>query len=229
MPEARCRVPGTSNSNESTSTDCASYERRLTVWKRNATAPIWRILPALGERLSLHQEQRARIQNELEEFLPAHEARDTATQVYDLALDVDEEIGRILKDPLVRRLYEYDGQFFTPRGTGLFHTAFDGLHILKSLRDSILGTFFRGREKRFAIRWLMEELGKHAWVAKIRRMNWEESGTLSVVPKEVLDEIMKDIRERRKEAGGDQPQLSPEEQAFFQSYEEEMRPSRPHQ
>ena len=185
--------------------------------------------PGLGEPLSLHQEQRERIQNELEEFLPAHEARDTATQVYDLALDVDEEIGRILKDPLVGRLYEYDGRFFTPRGTQLFHAAFDGLHILKSLGDSILETFFRGREKHFAIRWLMEELGKHAWVAKIRRMNWEESHTLSLVPQEVLDEIIKDIRERRRQAGEDPPPLSPEEQAFFQSYEEEMRPSRPHQ
>src|SRR6266849_5501440 len=167
--------------------------------------------PGLGESLSLQQKHRERIQNKLEEFLPAHEARDAATQVYDLALYVDEEIGRILKDPLVGRLYEYDGRFFTPRGTRLFHTAFDGLHILKSLRDSMLETFFRGREKRFAIRWLMEE-----------------SGTLSVVPKEVLDEIIKDIRERRREAGGDPPPLSPEEQAFFQSYEEEMRPSRPH-
>jgi hypothetical protein len=184
--------------------------------------------PGLSGPLGLHQKHRERIQSKLEEFLPAHEARDTATQVYDLALDVDEEIGRILKDPWVGRLYEYDGRFFTPRGTQLFHAAFDGLHILKSLGDSILETFFRGREKRFAIRWLMEELGTHAWVAKIRRMNWEESGTLSLVPKEVLDEIIKDIRERRREAGGDPPPLSPEEQAFFQSYEEEMRPFRLH-
>ena len=184
--------------------------------------------PGLGESLSLHQKHRERIQNELEEFLPAHEARDTATQVYDLALDVDEEIGRILKDPLVGRLYEYDGRFFTPRGTQLFHAAFDGLHILKSLGDSILETFFRGREKRFAMRWLMEELGTHAWVAKIRRMNWEESHTLSLVPQEVLDEIIKDIRERRRQAGENPPPLSPEEQAFFQSYEEEMRPFPPH-
>jgi hypothetical protein len=109
--------------------------------------------PGLSGPLGLHQKHRERIQSKLEEFLPAHEARDTATQVYDLALDVDEEIGRILKDPWVGRLYEYDGRFFTPRGTQLFHAAFDGLHILKSLGDSILETFFRGREKRFAIRW----------------------------------------------------------------------------
>ena len=90
----------------------------------------------LSEALGPHQKYRERIQNMLEEFLPAHEARDTAMQIYDLALDVDKEIGRILKDPLVLRLYEYGGRFFIPRGTQLFYTAFDGLHLLKSLRDS---------------------------------------------------------------------------------------------
>ena len=45
---------------------------------------------------------------------------------------------------------------------------------------------------------------------------------MSVVPKEVLDEIIKDIRERRRQAGEDAPLLSPEEQAFFQSFEEQM-------
>jgi hypothetical protein len=174
--------------------------------------------------LGLHQRYRERIQNKLEEFLPAAEARETATQVYDLALDVDEEIGRILKDPLVGRLYEYDGRFFIPRGTRLFHTAFDGLHLLKSLKDSMLETFFCGREKRVAIRWLMEELGKHAWVAKLRRMNWEESGTLNMVPKAVLNEIIKDkdIGELRRQTEEDLPPLSPEEQAFFRSFEEQM-------
>ena len=185
--------------------------------------------PALSEALGPHRKHRERIQSELKEFLSAHEAQETATRICSLALDIDEEIGRILKDPLARRLYDYDGQFFTPRGTRGFHTAFDGLHLLKSLKDSILETFFRGREKRVAIRWLMEELGKHAWVAKLRRMNWEESGTLSIVPKEVLDAIIEDIRERRRQAGEDAPPLSPEEQAFFQSYEEEMGPSRRHQ
>jgi hypothetical protein len=40
------------------------------------------------------------------------------------------------------------------------------------MSDFILETFFRGREKHLAIRWLPEELGKYAWVAKIRRINW---------------------------------------------------------
>jgi hypothetical protein len=123
---------------------------------------------------------------------------------------------------LVRRLYEYDGQFFTPRGTRLFHTAFDGVHLLKWLSDSILATFFCGREKRFAIRWLLDELGKHAWVAKRRRMNWEESHTLGLVPKEVLEALIKGTWERRREAGACPPRLSLEEQTFFQSFEEQM-------
>ena len=122
--------------------------------------------PRLREALGPHQQHRERIQNELREFLSADEARETATRAYNLALDIDEDIGRLLKDPLVRRLYEYDGQFFTPRGTRLFHTAFDGLHLLRSLSDSILQAFFRGREKHSAIRWLLEELGKHAWAGQ---------------------------------------------------------------
>jgi len=178
--------------------------------------------PDLREASGPHHQHRERIQNELSEFLSAQEARETATHVYNLALDIDEEIGRILKDPLVRRLYEYDGQFFTPRGTRLFHTAFDGLHLLRSLSDSILATFFRGRDRQFAIRWLLDEIGKHAWVAKRRRMNWEESQTLGLVPKEVLEAIIKGSWERRREAGAVPPQLSLEEQAFFQSFEEQM-------
>ena len=177
--------------------------------------------PGLREASGPHEEHRERIQNELREFLSAREARETATHVYNLALDIDQEIGRILKDPLVRRLYDYDGQFFTPRGTRHFHTAFDGLHLLKSLSDSILATLFRGRQKHFAIRWLLEELGKHVWVAKRRRMNWEESHTLDLVPKEVLEAILRRAERKREAEAGPLP-LSLEEQAFFQSFEEQM-------
>jgi hypothetical protein len=164
---------------------------------------------------------RERIESELKEFLSAEEARETARGVYNLALDIDEEIGTILKDPLARRLYDYDGRFFTPRDTRGFHTAFDGSHLLKWLSDSILATFFHGREKRFAIRWLLDELGKHAWVATRRRINWEESGTLDLVPKEVLEAIVQRASEHR-EFEAVPPSLSPEEQAFFQSFEEQM-------
>ena len=49
-------------------------------------------------------------------------------RIYDLALEVDEDISRVLQDPLAEKLYEYDGQFFTPRSTNGLHTAFDGWH-----------------------------------------------------------------------------------------------------
>jgi hypothetical protein len=181
--------------------------------------------PGIREALGPRQQHRERIQSELTEFLSAPEARETATRVYHVALDIDAEIGRILKDPLVWRLYDYDGQFFTPRGARLFHTAFDGIHLLRSLSDSILATFFRGREKHCAIRWLLEELGKHAWVAQRRRMSWEESHTLGLVPPEVLETMIQGSRERRTEAGAGPPRLSLEEQAFFQSFEEQMERS----
>jgi len=177
--------------------------------------------PTLSEAWGTHQVHRECIESELKKFLFAEEAREAARHVYNLALDIDEEIGKILKDPLARRLYDYDGRFFTPRGTRGFHTAFDGSHLLKWLSDSILATFFRGREKHFAIRWMLDELGKHAWVAKRRRMNWEESHTLDLVPKEVLEAIVQRASEHR-EFEAVPPSLSPEEQAFFQSFEEQM-------
>ena len=169
-------------------------------FEQGSFSPDWVHSPGLSEALGPHQKHRERIHSELKEFLSAQEARETATHVYKLALEIDEEIGRILKDPLVRRLYQYDGQFFTPRGTR---------------------GFFRGKEKHIAIRWLLDELGKHAWVAKRRRMNWEESHTLDLVPKEVLEAIVQRASEHR-EFEAVPPSLSPEEQAFFQSFEEQM-------
>src|SRR5215471_657060 len=138
--------------------------------------------------LGFHQQAEVqRIQSKLADFLSPHEAREIALRVYDVALDVDYEINRILNDPLVSRLYEYDGQFFTPRGTRRFHTAFDGVHTLKWLGNSMIDTFFKGKKKSFAIRWLLDELHKLSWVAKRRRMNWEESRTLGLLPKEVIE------------------------------------------
>jgi hypothetical protein len=172
--------------------------------------------------LGFHQQAEVkRIQSKLAEFLSAQEAREIALQVYHLALDVDAEIDRILTDPLVGRLYEYDGQFFTPRDTGFFHTAFDGLHILKWLGNSMIDTFFRRRNTGFAIQWLLDELDKHSWVAKRRRMNWEESRTVALLTKEAIQEII-DIHEHGGQVSKDPPPLSSEEQAFFKRFEDEM-------
>jgi hypothetical protein len=176
----------------------------------------------LSDTLVAHQQHMERIQSKLKEFLFAQEARETAIRVYTLAVDIDQEIGRILRDPLARQLYDYDGQFFISRSTRWFHTAFDGLHLLEWLSGSTLATFFRGREKHSAIRWLLEELRKHAWVAKRRRMNWEESHTLGLVPKEVLEAIINGAWARGTEVGALLPPLSLEEQTFFRFFEEQM-------
>jgi hypothetical protein len=187
----------------------------------------WGFTPELVHSLGLseppdsREAHRERIQNKLKAFLSAQEARDTAARVHNLALEIDEEIGRILKDPRVGRRYEYDGRFFTARDVRLFHIAFDGIHLLESLTDSSLEMFFCGREKHAAIRGLLDDLDKHAWVAKVRRLNWEEFQTLGLVPPEVLDEIIRGARER--EAETEPPPLSVEEQAFFRPLEEQMR------
>jgi hypothetical protein len=53
-------------------------------------------------------------------------------------------------------------------------------------------------------------------------MNWEESHTVDLVPKEVLNAIIKGTSERRREPEAVPPRLSSEEQAFFRSFEEQM-------
>ncbi len=168
--------------------------------------------------LAFHQAQVQRIQNKLAEFLAARKARELAKQVFDLALEVDEDIGRILQDPLAEKLYEYDGQFFTPRGKSGFHTAFDALHVLISLGNSI-DMLFRTLPTRSAVKCLLNEVGEHRWVAKRRRMNWEELGTLSLVPEEIIREI---IAAQKRELAVNPPPLSAEEHAFFKSFEEQL-------
>jgi hypothetical protein len=172
--------------------------------------------------LAIHAEVQ-RIQSRLAEFLSPREAQELAKQAFDLALDVDEDIGRILQDPLVDKLYEYDGQFFTPRGTSGFHTAFDGLHLLCSLTNSI-EILFKTLPKRSAIECLLHDFDQHHWVAKRRRMNWEELGTLGLVPEETIRDI---IAAEKRELAVDvnPPPLSAEERAFFKSFEEQLAPT----
>jgi hypothetical protein len=177
--------------------------------------------PALKVIWGPYQEHIDNIHNKLKEFLPLPEALTVATQVQEAALEIDEEIGRILKDPKVRKLYDYDGQFFTARFERLFHTAFDGDHILKWLRETTVASFFRGKEKQGAIEYMLEEVRKHAAVAKIRRMNWEDTQTLGMLPKDVLDALLKESHERMKAC--EVVAMSSEEQVFFQSFEEQLK------
>lgn len=175
---------------------------------------------SVDQRRRIQLKQLERIQRKLEVFLLPEEARETTLMIFNTALEVDEEIDQILRDPLVQRSYEYDGRFFTPKNRAGFCRAFDGTQMLISLDDAMLDTFFRGRGRDRAIRWLMEGLSKHAWEAKVRRMNWEGSGTLAMVPREVIDEILRREMQRAEE---DAP-LSPEQRTFFQFFEDQMAP-----
>jgi len=175
---------------------------------------------ALIQRRGFQEKELLRIEEKLREYLPKRETERVTAAIRGLVQEVDEELDRILSDPQVDALYEYDGRFFTPRGTHLFHRAFDGIHILRSLDDYKIEIFFRSKDKDYAFRWMMEELGWHTWAAKVRRMNWEEERTLNTVTKEVIEAIVEDIQERRK-AQQTEP-LSAEEQTFFKSYEVQM-------
>jgi hypothetical protein len=172
-------------------------------------------------KLSIHQQTEVQyIEGKLGQFLTAQEARELTMQISDIAVEVDEEIARVLRDPLVGKLYEYDGQFFTPRGKCGFQTAFDGLHLLRSL-GNFIDTFFKGKSKQSAIRWLLDELSKHSWAAKRRRMNWEEFSTLQLVPLAILQGII-DAHGRLRESENTPPPLSAEEQAFFKTFEQQF-------
>ena len=174
----------------------------------------------LLEKGVAHVKEVARIRKKLEKFLGPKEAHRVANEIETIAIKVDAEIRRILSDPRVIERFEYDGLFFTPRGTQQFHRAFDGIHILRSLDDSKLEVFFSGRSTEAGIRWLLEEQGTHLWEAMVRRMNWEDEGHLGVLTREVVNAIMEDVAERRRKAAQENPTLSPQEQAFFQRYEE---------
>ena len=163
-----------------------------------------------------------RIQKKLMQFLSSQEAQLVANRICTLVAEVDEEINRILSDPLVEQLYEYDGKFFTSRGTQLFHRAFNGLNVLQSLSDAMLETYFGSRRKNEATEWLMDSLGTHIWEAKVRRLNWEDSGTLCCITDEVIDEILRQTREPRGIAEEEPSRLSAEEEAFFKPYEDDI-------
>jgi len=178
--------------------------------------------PSACEELERH---RSRIQMKLRTFLPPHEAQDTAVHIYRLALTTQEEIGRILRHPVVNQLYAYDGRFFTARHTRLFHTAFDGLHVLGSLNDSHFQAFFRGMERRGASRRLLDAVSMHAWTARVRRMNWEEFQTLGLVPQALLDQALLDQALRDDIDAGPESSPAPmslEQQSFFQAFEKQM-------
>ena len=159
----------------------------------------------------------ARIEQHLSDILSMHDAREAAARIGQVAFETDVEISRILEDPLVKKLYEYDGRIFTTRSGDLFHTAFDGLRLLESLSASRLQSFFLAGENKGALERLLDHVSMHAWVAKARRMNWEEFGSLGLVAPDALERLA--VRSGEPEP----PPLFPEEREFFERFESQLR------
>ena len=170
-------------------------------------------------------QQRLDLQAELERFVDPEEARQLMTQINDRVMEVDDEIDRILRDPLVSESWEYDGRCFVLKNNGFgLQVAFDGFNILQWL-ETYAYCFFRFHPKETGIKLIGKELDTFLWLARASRMNWEEEGHLSVVRREVIEAVVADVKERRRAAAAMTPSpLAPEERAFFESYEAELRP-----
>ena len=177
---------------------------------------------AIERRMLLQERELERIREKLEQYLTSREARQVTAQIGEIAVTVDREIDRIWSDPLVREFYRYNGRVFTARGSGLFQRAFDGTNILETLTDSNIDIYFWHNTKEQGIHWMMKDLDTHVWEATVRRMNWEEEGSLSCLSRDVIAAILEDVTERRRLAALEAPPLSEEERAFFQYYEAEV-------
>jgi len=170
--------------------------------------------------VSVYELELKRIESKLQEFLQRPVAREIVARIYGLARDADEEIERILQDPEISRLYEYDGQLFMARGSFEFHQAFSGLNALRSLTDSIIDILFRSTQAPRAVRRLVAELHHHAMQARRNRIQWEETGTLGASTDDGA------ASERIGISAGAETEMltdmSPEEEKFFGAYEREM-------
>ena len=176
----------------------------------------------IERRMRVQERELERIREQLEQYLTPREARQVTAQIGEIAVTVDREIDRIWSDPLVREFYRYNGRVFTARGSGLFQRAFDGTNILETLTDSNIDIYFWHNTKAQGIHWMMKDLDTHVWEATVRRMNWEEEGSLSCLSRDVIEAILEDVTERRRLAALEAPALSEEERAFFRYYEAEV-------
>lgn len=171
----------------------------------------------------LREQARQSVQAELARLMPATDTSEIMRRICESVREVDQEIDRILRDPLVSEAWEYDGKCFVAR-RGYFglHVAFDGLSILEWLEKN-LAWFFRSNSADVGMALLMKEMDTFLWLAKVRRMNWEEEGHLGVLGREVIRAVLDDVQERRRLAAqSDVQPLSDGERAFFRFYEEEM-------
>ena len=163
------------------------------------------------------------IENELVRLLPPDGVSETMQHICRVVREVDEEIDRILRDPFVSEAWEYDGRCFVARESFGLQVAFDGLNILQWLNTN-LHWFFRSVPPNVGRKLLGKELETFLWLARVRRINCEEEGQLSVLSREMVQAVVEDVSERRRQAQASTTfPISNGEQAFFRVYEEEMK------
>ena len=169
-------------------------------------------------------DERAHLKANLEQFLTSKDAEQLAQLIDARVAEVDAEVDRLLRDPLVMEAWDYDGRCFVSRGDGFgLQVVFDGLNILQWLNTN-LDCFFRSNSAPLAVALLFKELDTFLWLARVRRMNWEEQGHLSVLTREVISAVMTDVQERRSATlESAVPPLTESERSFFQPYEEEIK------
>ena len=100
--------------------------------------------------------------------------------------------------------------------------------------ESNIASLIRDNSPEASAEIIIGELERFVWLAKVRRMNWQEERYLGILSREVLETILDDVEERRRsrtlnpllnneEAIADRfDALSEDEQAFFHPYEEQL-------
>lgn len=178
------------------------------------------------EKIREYERETNRIQKTLEGLLDKEAARELTAKIYEIALDIDEAIGGLLEDPGVLKKYNYDGDFFEPKNGGEFYKACNGLNFLrKAVSDENLRCFFKSASDQGGaigetLRWLREYL----WIARARLLNWREGGSVGLISKEILEQLVKEYEAQQEEQWKEKEPLSsfPEESSFFETYEREM-------
>lgn len=179
------------------------------------------------EKIEEYEKEINRIRKTLGELLDKKAAKELTAEIYEIALDIDQAIDRLLEDPRVLKKYNYDGEFFEPKDGGSSYKTYDGPHFLReAASDDNLKHFFKHEsDKDRAIGETLKWLREYFWIAKARLLNWREEESVGFTSKEILKELAKEYEaqqeEQRREEGSSPP--SSGQSSFFGTYEEEMQ------
>ena len=180
-------------------------------------------LESFEQKVSEYGKEIERIQKILENYFPQNEAKQVTKEIYDIILDVDENLNELLKDSEVLKQYTYDGNLFVSKDKpNSFYKGANGLTLLKSLSEDTLRSFNSGVNKAgysrspFILGALFGWLDSYADRTKFLLERWQSSKTFSTFSTEEIKEIIKRQREI------DPPPLSDEERRIFDQYEKQM-------